>query len=65
MKKVKRAIDLIGAAENGNVNVRLSSGSAENSEDISFAYLPKRLLPVISKILLLAESEIQQEMEDL
>lgn len=28
MKKVKRAIDLIGAADKGNVNVRLSSGSA-------------------------------------
>ena len=65
MKKVKRAIGLMSAAENGNVNVRLSSGSAENSDDISFAYLPKRLLPEISKMLLWAESEIQQGMEDL
>lgn len=56
LKKVKRAIDLIGAAENGSVNVRLSSGSSENSDEICFAYLPKRLLPEISKMLLWAES---------
>ena len=64
LKKVNRALSLFGPDDEPPA-IRVSASVGGGTEDMTFAYLPKRISPAIRQVLVEAKDYIIKEMEEL